>query len=74
MISSSESSVNWWESDGPMKGIYQGNEFDVEGPPCNFIFLCNHNRNSQKILGATRGTNDNAQTTLQYDCTWFLRR
>ena len=33
VISSSESSVNnWWESDGPMKGIYQGNEFDVEGP------------------------------------------
>ena len=29
MISSSESSVNnWWESDGPMVGIYQGNKFD----------------------------------------------
>ena len=35
MISSSESSVNnWWESDGSMKGINQGNEFHVEGPPC----------------------------------------
>ena len=39
VISSSESSVNnWWESDGPMKGIYQGNEFDLEGPPCKFFF------------------------------------
>ena len=29
MISSSESSVTvWWESDGPMNGIYQGNEFE----------------------------------------------
>ena len=38
VISSSESSVNnWWESDCSMKGIYQGNEFDVEGPPCKKI-------------------------------------
>ena len=38
VMSSSESSVNnWWESDGPMKGIYQGNEFDVEGPSCKKI-------------------------------------
>ena len=29
MINSSESSVNnSWESDGPMKGIYEGNKFD----------------------------------------------
>ena len=40
MISSSESSVNnRWESDGPMKGIYQGNEFDVQGPPCKLFFV-----------------------------------
>ena len=60
MISCSESSVNnWWESDGLMKGVYQG--------------LMNHNRNSQKIFGTNRGPNGNAQTMLYYDHTWFPR-
>ena len=39
MISSSESNVNnWWESDGPMKGIYQGNEFDVDAKKKKKVF------------------------------------
>ena len=68
MISSSENNVNnLWESDGSMKGIYQGNEFDVECPPCKKK-RC---RNSQKFFGTNRGPNGNTQTTLLYDCTWF---
>ena len=57
-----------------MKGIYQGNEFDVEGPRCkNIILSCNHNRNSQKIVGTKRGPNGIAQFALHYDHTWFPR-
>ena len=37
------------------------------------FFWCNLNRNSQKIVGANRGPNGNAQTTLHYDRTWFPR-
>ena len=63
MICSSESNVNnWWDSAGPMKGIYQGNEFDVKGPPCKkkkkkkkkFFFHVIH-RTAKKYLVPTEG-------------------
>ena len=46
-----------------MKGIYQGNEFEVEGPPCKKVHAI-IKETAKKIFGANRGPNGNAQTTL----------
>ena len=59
-----------------MKGIYQGNKFDVEGPSCKKKkkkIRAIITGTAQKIFGANRGPNGNAQTTLHYDRTWFPR-